>query len=107
LVRFGDSALSPHWLSLVYRHDIGQRQIAARAVGTTMVNLNTKLLSHLKFAFPQKEEQDEIVRLVAQADSNIAAEADELAKLGLVKSGVLADLLNGRVRVSERVGLTL
>jgi type I restriction enzyme, S subunit len=104
LMRFGESTLSPHWLSLAYRHDIGQRQIAARAVGTTMVNLNTTLLAHLRFAFPLKGEQDEVVQRVADADASIHKESANLSKLGLVKSGLMTDLLTGRVRVpAEKV----
>jgi type I restriction enzyme S subunit len=104
LMRFGEATLSPHWLSLAYRHDIGQRQIAARAVGTTMVNLNTTLLSHLQFAFPLKDEQDEVVGRIAQTDLNIRRATEELAKLGLLKSGLMNDLLTGRVRVPAEKG---
>ena len=99
LMRFGESTLSPHWLSLAYRHDIGQRQIAARAVGTTMVNLNTKLLAHLHFAFPPREEQEAAVLRVAEADTTIIQETANLSKLGVLKPGLMTDLLTGRVRV--------
>ncbi|MEI6644687.1 MAG: hypothetical protein WCP12_01465 [bacterium] len=101
LMRFEEHTLSSKWLSLAYRHDTGQRQIAARAVGTTMVNLNTKLLSHLQFGFPQKEEQALVVSRMKQADSVILQEEANLAKLNLMKSGLMDDLLTGRVRVSE------
>jgi type I restriction enzyme, S subunit len=107
LMRFGESTLSPHWLSLAYRHDNGQRQIAARAVGTTMVNLNTKLLAHLRFAFPSKDEQSDVEQRVADADAHIHKESAHLSKLGRVKSGVMTDLLTGRVRVPETIGTAL
>jgi type I restriction enzyme S subunit len=99
LMRFEQVTLSPSWLSLAYRHDFGQRQIAERAVGTTMVNLNTALLAHLVFAFPTKEEQEEIVQQVADADALIQTESTNLAKLNLLKSALMTDLLTGRVRV--------
>jgi type I restriction enzyme, S subunit len=99
LMRFCESALSPHWLSLAYRHDIGQRQIAARAVGTTMVNLNTKLLFHLRFAFPPIDEQEVIVQVIAEADAGITHESANLLKLALMKYGLMCDLLTGRVQV--------
>jgi len=57
-MRFEQANLSPRWLSLACRHDFGQRPTAARAVGTTMVNLNTTLLAHLVFAFPPKEKEE-------------------------------------------------
>ena len=99
LMRFEQGTLSSSWLSLAYRHDFGQRQITARAVGTTMVNLNTTLLAHLVFAFPIKEEQEDIVRRVADADTLVQTESANLAKLNLLKSALMADLLTGRVRV--------
>jgi type I restriction enzyme S subunit len=101
LLRFEQGNLSPMWLSFAYRHDFGQRQIAARAVGTTMVNLNTTLLAHLVFAFPRKEEQQEMVRLVGEAVSTIHKGLENLSKLGLLKSGLMNDLLTGRVRLPE------
>ncbi len=105
LMRFEQASLSPSWLSLAYRHDFGQRQIAARAVGTTMVNLNTTLLAYLQFAFPQKEEQEEVVRRVAEADALIENESANLAKLGLLKSGLMTDLPTGRVRAPEEIAV--
>jgi type I restriction enzyme, S subunit len=103
LMRFKQAILSPSWVSLAYRHDFGQRQIAARAVGTTMVNLNTTLLAHLVFAFPPKEEQENIVWRVAETEALLREESANLAKLCLVKSGLMADLLTGCVRVPESV----
>jgi type I restriction enzyme S subunit len=102
-MRFEQQTLSSTWLSLVYRHDVGQRQIAARAVGTTMVNLNTTLLAHLAFAFPPMDEQEAVVGLVSVADARICTELKNLSKLQLLKSGLMTDLLTGRVRVPEGV----
>lgn len=103
LMRFEQGNLSTRWLSLAYRHDFGQRQIAARAVGTTMVNLNTTLLAHLVFAFPPKEEQEEIVRRIDGPDATIEKELANRSKFGLLKSGLMNDLLTGRVRVPENI----
>jgi type I restriction enzyme S subunit len=105
LMRFKQHTLLPKWLSLIYQHDVGQRQIAARAVGTTMVNLNTQLLAHLLFAFPTKREQEAIVQHVDEADRTIEAEMLQLSKLTLLKSGLIADLLTGRVRVPEEIAV--
>lgn len=103
LMRFAQNTLSSAWLYLVYRQNIGQKQIAARAVGTTMVNLNTTLLLQLEFAFPPIGEQVEIVGRIAGADAAIRQETASLRKLALLKSGLMNDLLTGRVRVPEEV----
>lgn len=103
LMRFDNQSLSPFWLSLAYRHDIGQRQIAARAVGTTMVNLNTTLLAGLVFAFPPIEEQREMVHRLVESDSSVKCEETNRAKLVLCKAGLMTDLLSGRVRVPRQL----
>jgi type I restriction enzyme S subunit len=105
-MRFEQANLLPRWLSLAYRHDFGQRQIAARAVGTTMVNLNITVLAHLVFAIPPKEEQEKIVRQIDEADATIQKELAKLSKLRLLKSGLMNDLLTGRVRVPEEIAVT-
>jgi restriction endonuclease S subunit len=70
-----------------------------------MVNLNTTLLAYLIFAFPPKEEQENIVRKVAEVDTLLREESANVAKLCLVKSGLVADLLTGRVRVPESLSV--
>jgi type I restriction enzyme S subunit len=105
-MRFEQANLSPRWLSLVCRHDFGQRQIAARTVETMMVNLNTTLLAHLFFAFPPKEEQEKIVRQIDEVDATIQKELANLLKLGVLKSGLMNDLLTRRVRMPEGIAVT-
>lgn len=70
-----------------------------------MVNLNTTLLAHLVFAFPTIEEQEEIVKRLADMGAIIQTESANLAKLNLLKSALMADLLTGRVRVPDDLDL--
>ena len=105
LMRFEPKDLLPEWLSLAYRHDIGQRQIAARAVGTTMVNLNTGILNHLIFPFPPMDEQHVIVDMLDGIDSSIAEENDNLKKALTLKIGLSADLLTGQTRIPPNLEL--
>ena len=104
-MRFEPNDLLPEWLSLAYRHDIGQRQIAARAVGTTMVNLNTGILNHLIFPFPPMDEQHVIVDMLDGIDSSIAEENDNLKKALTLKIGLSADLLTGQTRIPPNLEL--
>ncbi|MGH9343639.1 MAG: hypothetical protein ACRD19_07760 [Terriglobia bacterium] len=103
LLRAGGAAIRGEWLSLMYRHSVGQRQIAALAVGTTMVNLNTSTLERLNFGFPGEAEQAEIATRVSSADGAVDEELRVHEKLARLKSGLRADLLTGRVRVPESV----
>ena len=68
-----------------------------------MVNLNTQVLAHLSCVFPEKREQEASIQCVDQADRAIEAEMLQLSRLALLKSGLLSDLLTGRVRVPEEI----
>jgi len=100
LVRPPEKVIDGYWLSATYQHSRSQRQIAARAVGSTMVNLNTSLLASLMIAKPPYDEQVAIIKTLNAYDSCMHAEEAELAKLRQVKHGLMDDLLTGRVRVS-------
>jgi type I restriction enzyme S subunit len=87
----------------MYRHDRGQRQLGALAVGTTMVNLNTSTLEQLYFGFPGETEQTEIVARVCLVDGAVDGERRVHEKLTALKAGLMHDLLAGRVRVPESI----
>lgn len=65
----------------------------------------TQLLAHLSFAFPEKTEQEAIVQHVEEIERVIETEMLQLSKLALLKSGLMTDLLTGRVRVPEHYGV--
>lgn len=100
LARFPVSAVGARWFSALYRHDWLQRQIAGRAVGSTMVNLNTGILAGLIVPLPLRMEQARIEEVIQEADRKYAAENKQLSKLRLLKQGLQEDLLTGRVRVT-------
>ena len=99
LVRPPEDEVSGDWLAAVYQSSLCQRQIYARAVGSTMVNLNTSLLASLIVPNPPCPEQLLIVEAIDTYDACIRAEEATLDKLPQVKRGLMDDLLTGRVRV--------
>jgi type I restriction enzyme S subunit len=100
LVRPPAGYLSAPWLAAFYGHDLGQRQIVAAAVGSTMVNLNSSLLASLLLALPQRNEQDRIVMVLDAHRRRSTTAAAALGKLRSLKRGLTEDLLTGRVRVN-------
>jgi type I restriction enzyme S subunit len=58
LFRPPEKEIDAHWLAATYRHERSQRQILSRAVGSTMVNLNSTLLADLLIAKPTYTEAD-------------------------------------------------
>ena len=67
--------------------------------------LDSDELHRIRIAIPSPEEQQAIVKWIETIDANIAVESDKHAKLGLVKSGLMSDLLTGRVRVPEGIAV--
>jgi type I restriction enzyme S subunit len=101
LVRVPGKEIDCRWLAATYRHERSQRQILARAVGSTMVNLNSTLLSDLLIAKPTYLEQTAIVRVLDTYDKRIRTEQAYRDKLKLQKKGLMHDLLTGKVRVKD------
>lgn len=100
LLRLGGSRLLPEFVANVYRHDIIQRQIAGRAVGTTMSSLNNDVMGALFFPYIEPEEQQRITGRLAACDNHITALESDKSKLLMKKQGLMYDLLTGRMRVS-------
>ena len=65
-----------------------------------MVNLNTQLLANLIITRPRIEEQLKISAKIKQLDTLIDLEITRLNKLKKVKTGLMQDLLTGKVSVA-------
>lgn len=99
LARLPAGEINGYWLSLVYPQPGVQSQVMGRAVGSTMANLNTSILAAITIARPDIAEQDEIAERLKGVGQRIIAEERQLEKMQLEKSGLMDDLLTGRVRV--------
>lgn len=100
LARFPAKVINAYWLALVYQQPVVQTQVMGRAVGSTMPNLNTSILAEISIARPDVLEQNEISRRLKGVAVRIAQEENMLAKMQQEKSGLMDDLLTGRVRVT-------
>ena len=61
--------------------------------------LDTDELHRVRIGVPSAEEQEAIVERIEVLDADVDAEVATHTKLCLLKSGLMADLLIGRVRV--------
>lgn len=108
LLRLATTQLSPEFVSLCYRQSFIQRQVEGLSVGSTMPSLNNEIMGKLRFPYCSLDEQMKIVRKVSIIDLKISTHVSELEKLRLQKSGLMHDLLTGKVTVSvEPVKATL
>jgi type I restriction enzyme S subunit len=99
LLRLGGSNLDARFFSLIYRHPMVQRQVEGLAVGSTMPSLNNEIMGKLIFPYMSKTEQTAIADKVNLSEARITTLQSELAKLRNQKSGLMHDLLTGKVSV--------
>ena len=106
LIRFRlASSLLPDFLRLYVNSEIGARRIRGLAEGGVQKNIRgTELLAHL-VPVPLVSEQQRILLVVQLFDAATSVEETELAKLQQIKSGLMNDLLTGRVRVPANFDL--
>lgn len=72
----------------------------SHAKQVTMTTISQGGISSLRCPVPPLPEQVEAVERITAVDARAAAEADVLRKARLVKTGLMDDLLTGRVRVT-------
>jgi len=70
-VRFGSSAIDPLFASYYLGHPEVRQWIVRHAVGATMPNLNTSILSALPFVIPSLDEQQAIAQVLGSLDEKI------------------------------------
>ncbi len=76
-----------------------KRQIACLQAGGAQQNLNSQVLETLDVLWMPKPEQEQVRAHVNASEGDLRSEESVLAKQVLLKSGLMADLLTGRVRV--------
>ncbi|KPQ32152.1 MAG: type I restriction enzyme, S subunit [Phormidesmis priestleyi Ana] len=100
LLRLGGNSLDARFFSLLYRHTFVQGQVAGLAVGSTMPSLNNEVMGKLIFPYMSKTEQTAIADRVELIGARINTLTLELIKSSKQKSGLMHDLLTGKVSVT-------
>jgi type I restriction enzyme S subunit len=89
------------------RSDNTQRQIALEVKGTTFAEITLANLRRIKVTIPsQRSEQERIATVIEVLETCLSSVVNELSKLQQLKSGLMDDLLTGRVRVPEKIAVT-
>lgn len=89
----------PEYLQIFFESTLGRRLLDLAVVGTTRAEVSIGILRALQLPIPPIREQRSIVALVQAYDQRFEAERDSLAKLQVLKQGLMDDLLTRRVRV--------
>lgn len=72
----------------------------AIAMGSTIKTIGLSFFKKYAIALPPKAEQDREAEILLEAEGNISRQEEELGKLKSLKSGLMDDLLTGRVPVT-------
>ncbi|MDI7925230.1 restriction endonuclease subunit S [Ferirhizobium litorale] len=90
----------PEWLSISLNSPNVQRQVDQITAGVTRPKVTLRDVRELKIALPEIHEQLAILERTLSIDNEIKGNGDILDKLRLQKSGLMDDLLTGRVPVT-------
>lgn len=106
-VRCLPGTLNCYFLAAVSGSMIGKRYfLRSSKQSTNLASINSTQLNAFEVPVPSLAEQEAIVRALRRHDTLVAGEANALAKFRYLKSGLMTDLLTGRVRVPETRDLT-
>jgi len=107
LVRLNPSSnkLTSEYLNLVLNMPESQQRMRRYATpAVQQVNINPTQLQLMQIAIPKlTTEQDHIAHLANESAMSLMAVNEELVKLISLKSGLMTDLLTGRIRVPANV----
>lgn len=95
------SAADAKFLATFLSSSICQRQLDALLTVGNRQGLNYQQLGSFIVPWPDAPERERISEQLWATDSSVTKAEHELAKLRLIKSGLMDDLLTGRVRVPE------
>ncbi|MDG4868664.1 restriction endonuclease subunit S [Guyparkeria sp. 1SP6A2] len=102
--RFDTSKLDAEFMAMLMNSHVGRPLVARNAEGGVQKNLRGTSLLKISFAKPPVGEQVEIRLRVESVAGEIENLRADLRKLGSQKSGLMDDLLTGRVRVTPLLG---
>jgi type I restriction enzyme S subunit len=87
------------FLAIFLMSDGFQRRLIAESTGSTVLGIKGSRLHKLFIALPEKNEQIAISRMITTQDALLTSENKNLHKHQQLKSGLMSDLLTGKVRV--------
>jgi len=92
--------VAPDWARYFVNSEAVKAQVRGITAGVTRPKVTLKDVRNLKIAIPDIEEQARILNILQRSSSQLKSESSNLAKLRAQKSGLMDDLLSGRVRVT-------
>ncbi len=103
LVRFrlNQELVNPFYLKFYFNWETGRSRLLDLAEGGVQKNIRGSSVNQMLFAFPKLDEQIKVVEVLKAQENTIKSEMNQLLKLRQVKTGLMQDLLTGKVRVTN------
>ena len=96
-------AVNSRFLLTVVLGESFSRFASAVSMRSGFPKLNRDELAEFTMGWPKRDEQDRIATVLIASDNEQSSVERELSKLRQLRSGLMADLLTGRVRVTETI----
>ena len=103
LIRPAREKFSGKFLNYLLSHFYYKRYFGANANGSTRFGLSLDSIKSAQVLLPSIDEQKNIVALIESISKNILYNEDLLKKYQKLKSGLMQNLLTGKVRVPEEL----
>ena len=100
VVRLLDRSLASFVMAFIAPGGPGNSALMGNAYGQSKPGLNLQQLRSLMVPLPESHERSRIDEIIRSHDESLAAQFAQREVLGTLKSGLLQDLLTGKVRVS-------
>lgn len=91
--------VDPFFIAYTFRSSLGRKSLSALAQGATRYNLSRARFRQIELRLPDLEEQKAIVRVLSDADRELAALRARVVKARDIKQGLMQELLTGRTRL--------
>jgi len=89
------------FLSQVFESIWVRNWLSSHAIGTTMANLSTQILSNLPLSLPPIHEQQKISQMLSSIDNKIESEENRKSTLQTLFKTMLHHLMTGKLRVKN------
>lgn len=99
-LRVRQSVVLPHLLFLWLKHRTARAWVMSRAFASNQASINRETICSVPVPLPPMDEQTAILAVACAHDSRLDDEMRDLAKLQTLKTGLMDNLLTGRVRVT-------
>lgn len=95
--------VDPEYVRIYFNWEVGRNRLLNIAEGGVQKNLRGSTINQILFAFPHIEEQDRIIKVFNSIQIEITSATKQLEKFKQIKTGLMQDLLNGKVPVTPLV----